>query len=146
MTRIDFYLNAESKSRVVYKICLKVIHARTNVDILCPEPDIALSLDRFLWTASAIGFVPHSLLKRGQMRNAPIAIISEIGHQCGAPTLVNFAQSVPPEFNRYDRLVEIVSSENEDDKSNARARYRFYKSRGYEMNHHDLSSPALRNH
>ena len=146
MTRIDFYLNAESKSRVVYRICLKVIESRTNLDIFCPEADIAASLDRFLWTASSIGFVPHSLVKIGQNRIAPIAIVSEIGTQCGAATLVNLAQSVPPEFNRYDRLVEIVSSGDEDDKSNARTKYRFYKSRGYVMNHHDLSSLAQQNH
>jgi len=51
--------------------------------------------------------------------------------------LLNLAMESPPSFSRFQRLVEIVGIE-EMDMQSGRARYRFYKNRGYEVGHIDL--------
>jgi DNA polymerase-3 subunit chi len=46
--------------------------------------------------------------------------------------LINLDDEWPPFFSRFERLVEIVGTE-EDNKVKARARYKFYKDRGYPL-------------
>ena len=51
--------------------------------------------------------------------------------------LLNLAVESPAMFSRFHRLIEIVGTE-EPEKQAGRARYRFYRDRGYEIVHHDL--------
>jgi DNA polymerase-3 subunit chi len=51
--------------------------------------------------------------------------------------LVNLRAEWPPFFGRFERLIEIVSTD-EDDRSRARERYKFYRDRGYQIRTHDL--------
>jgi DNA polymerase-3 subunit chi len=46
--------------------------------------------------------------------------------------LINLADQEPPFFATFERLLEIVST-FEDDKERARGRYAFYKKRGYDI-------------
>jgi DNA polymerase-3 subunit chi len=52
--------------------------------------------------------------------------------------LLNLRPEWPPLFSRFQRLVEIVSLEDEDRRL-ARERFKFYRDRGYEIRTHDLS-------
>jgi DNA polymerase-3 subunit chi len=52
--------------------------------------------------------------------------------------LVNLHRDPPPFFSRFERLAEIVGTD-EDSVAAGRARYRFYRERGYELRNHDLS-------
>ena len=42
-------------------------------------------------------------------------------------------------FSRFQRLIEIVSADDADDKQQARERFRYYRDRGYEIRTHDLA-------
>ena len=55
--------------------------------------------------------------------------------------LINLRAEQPPFFSRFQRLVEIVSLD-EEDRSHARARFKFYRDRGYAIQSHDLSKSA----
>jgi len=52
--------------------------------------------------------------------------------------LVNLHEESPPAFSRFERLIEVVGTD-EDDRQRARGRFRFYRDRGYEIHHHDLT-------
>jgi DNA polymerase-3 subunit chi len=52
--------------------------------------------------------------------------------------LLNLDAATPPAFERFERLLEIVSADDEDRRV-ARARYRFYRERGYRIADHDLA-------
>jgi len=52
--------------------------------------------------------------------------------------LLNLRPEWPPFFSRFQRLIEIVSLD-EQDRADARERFRFYRDRGYEIRTHDLS-------
>jgi len=52
--------------------------------------------------------------------------------------LLNMAAECPPFFERYERLLEVVGT-SDDERDRGRRRYRFYKERGYAIGNHDLS-------
>jgi DNA polymerase-3 subunit chi len=56
--------------------------------------------------------------------------------------ILNLHADSPPSFSRFERLVELVGTGN-DDRQLARSRFRFYRDRGYEINHYDLSRSSL---
>lgn len=51
--------------------------------------------------------------------------------------LISLHTTCLPFFSRFERVIEIVSQEEEDAKL-GRERYVFYKDRGYELRHFDL--------
>jgi DNA polymerase-3 subunit chi len=52
--------------------------------------------------------------------------------------LVNLGGSVPEGFERFERLIELVSLEPED-RQQARARWKHYQDRGYAIQRHDIT-------
>lgn len=50
--------------------------------------------------------------------------------------LVNVGQTVPEEFERFERIIEIVTDEKED-RLAARRRWKHYSDRGYSILQHD---------
>ena len=52
--------------------------------------------------------------------------------------LINMSDTVPVFFSRFRRTLEVVGA-SESARNDSRERYRFYKSRGYPLNHHNLS-------
>jgi DNA polymerase-3 subunit chi len=59
-------------------------------------------------------------------------------HTGPAEVLVNLHPEPPPFFSRFERLAEIVAADD-DALAAGRARYRFYRERGYELRQHDWS-------
>ena len=59
----------------------------------------------------------------------------------GCEVLLNLGAECPPHFERFPRLLEIVSSTDEE-KDSGRARYRFYRDRGYKIASHDLAQAS----
>ena len=53
--------------------------------------------------------------------------------------LVNLHPAPPPFFSRFERLAEIVGTD-EADAAAGRERWKFYKERGYELRPHNLSA------
>jgi DNA polymerase-3 subunit chi len=63
-----------------------------------------------------------------------------IGHDESFPhseLLISLHNVCLPFFSRFERVIEIVSQDDEDAKQ-GRDRYKFYKDRGYELRHFDL--------
>ncbi|MNT94878.1 DNA polymerase III subunit chi [compost metagenome] len=59
----------------------------------------------------------------------------------GAPhheVLLNLGAEVPEGFGRFEKLIEVVSAHDEEDRGLARNRWRHYASRGYAIVRHDL--------
>ena len=75
---------------------------------------------------------------RGRRRSSSTAAASQLLHD---EVLLNLRPEWPPFFSRFQRLIEIVSLDDED-RAAARERYRFYRDRGYEIRTHDLSKTS----
>lgn len=145
MTSIDFYFNAEDRLQVACRLAGKAVAQKKRMLIYVPEPETASRLDKLMWTWPAIGFVPHCLPQDPLAADTPVHLAMEAGTPeaslAGCGLLLNLAQDAPPHFERFERLLEIVSND-EAERQAGRARYRFYQSRGYKISHHDLAKEA----
>jgi DNA polymerase-3 subunit chi len=57
--------------------------------------------------------------------------------------LVNLGEAVPEGFERFERLIEVVTQDDED-RQRARARWKHYADRGYAITRHDLAAKEAR--
>jgi DNA polymerase-3 subunit chi len=57
----------------------------------------------------------------------------------GVELLLNLGAESPPHFARFERLLEIVSTDD-DERIAGRARFKFYRDRGYAIESHDLAA------
>ncbi len=132
MTRVDFYSNAEPKLQVACQLVAKATRQQLRVVVYAPDENTARSFDKLLWTYRANGFVPHYAFE------TPVVIARKEAEMPHYQVILNLHADSPPLFGRFERLVELVGA-GDDDRRLARDRYRFYRDRGYEIHHHDLS-------
>ena len=141
MTQIDFYSNASDRILVACQLAAKAVAQQLRVLVLAPESQLLQSLDAAMWSTPATGFLPHCVLTSALSDETPVLLTHEIENSQTLPhdqVLMNFASEPPAVFSRFSRLVEIVGS-NEEERLQARSRFKFYRDRGYEIRHHDLS-------
>jgi DNA polymerase-3 subunit chi len=69
----------------------------------------------------------------------PIWIDERLEHAGPAAVLLNLHAEPPPFFSRFERLAELVAAD-ERNVAAGRARFRFYRERGYDLRQHDWSS------
>jgi len=138
MTQIDFYTHVEDKLRTACRLAAKAFSVDLRVMVCCPDADIAGRLDRLLWTTPAIGFIPHCLASDPLAPVTPIVIDYLATEPAHDQVLLNLQPERPALFSRFQRLIEIVSADDEDRRL-ARERFKFYRDRGYEIRTHDLS-------
>ena len=95
-------------------------------------------IDRLLWTAPAISFIPHCFPGDPLAAVTPVIVDHDGGEPPHDELLLNLRTEWPPFFSRFQRVIEIVSLDD-DGRTEARARFKFYRDRGYEIRTHDLS-------
>ena len=140
MTRIDFYFEAEDKLQVACRLSAKAVQQKLRVLIYAAGEADAQRIDKMLWTWQATGFVPHCMARSPLAAQTPVLITHDPEDTPHDEVLLNLHSQWPPAFSRFQRLVEVVGRDDEDRKA-ARARFRFYRTRGYEIVNHDLSKP-----
>ena len=138
MTQIDFYTNVVDKLATACRLAQKGHAVGCRIVASCPDAETAQRLDRMLWMSPATGFTPHCEATHALAAVTPIVIDHRGGEPAHDEVLMNLTDESPPLFARFERLIEIVTLD-EDDKRLARGRYKFYRDRGYEIRVHDLS-------
>ena len=141
MTSIDFYFNAEDRPQVARRLAAKALKQGSRLLIYAPDADTAGRLDTLMWTWPATGFVPHCRAQAPLAAETPVLIASGAETPEGCELLLNLGAECPPHFERFVRLLEVVSVSDEE-KASGRSRYRFYKERGYPIASHDLAQAA----
>jgi DNA polymerase-3 subunit chi len=109
--------------------------------VYAPQAELAQRIDRMLWTWPAIAFVPHCFADDAAAAETPVLIARDAESPPGCDLLLNLAVESPPFFERFERLLEVVS-QDEDERREARARYAWYRERGYAIRNHDLAKDA----
>lgn len=137
MTRIDFYAGSGDIGRTVFALTQKAVRAGHRVWVLARDPAQAAEVDAKLWTEPPGGFLPHCHIDHELARRTPVLI----GHDPDAAphedVLLNLRDEMPVCFSRFGRLLEVVGSDPAAVQA-ARERFRFYRDRGYPLQHHDL--------
>lgn len=137
MTRIDFYRYAEDKVRFACRLAAKAYAKPAKIIVWSPDAKTLSDFDRSLWTWQATSFVPHCRVDSPLAAETPVLLATQGENLPHHEVLLNLSDEWPPFFASFERLLEIVSTD-EADKERARSRYSFYKKRGYDIQVNDV--------
>jgi DNA polymerase-3 subunit chi len=138
VTSIDFYTHCADRLEVAARLVVKAWAQHGSVRVLTPGDDGTAELDARLWRLPPTGFLPHCRLASPLAAETPIVVDHALVHEGPAAVLINLHPSPPPFFSRFERLVEIVGTDDGDTAA-GRERWRFYKERGYALRSHNLA-------
>lgn len=139
MTRVGFYFNAASKLEVARKLCVKAYQSGQCVLLYARDPRLASELDGGLWLNPALSFLPHVRSGHPLAKRTPVLIGDCAEEIASADVLINLDPVCPPFFERFGRVLEVVS-EAPEDRQAARQRFRQYKERGFDPETIDLAT------
>jgi DNA polymerase III subunit chi len=143
-TDLAFHFNAPNKVGYVCKLLRKATQAGARVAVLA-TPDVLARLDLELWALSPVDFVAHvrAPCTPEVLARTPVVLCEALEQaQAGLyGVVVNLLPTVPDGFERFDRVIEVVTLEDVDRQS-ARARWKRYTELGYEITRHDLKLAA----
>jgi DNA polymerase-3 subunit chi len=132
VTRIDFYRYAEDKLHFACRLAAKAYEKPARLVVYSPDRQVLASFDRLLWSYQQLKFIPHCLAGSPVAKETPVILAGEGDVLPHHDVLLNLGDGEPPMFATFERLLEIVTTD-EQDKERARGRYTFYKKRGYEI-------------
>ena len=135
MTRIDFHSNVPDKIAYACRLARKARSTDAQIVILAKDQSQLAVLDEALWTFSEQDFLPHVMLEDALSAQTPILLTTNSAmesphHQM----LINLSDAPPTHFARFERMFEIIASDDTD-KSVGRERYAYYRKRGYPLTH-----------
>lgn len=143
MTEVAFHFNAPDKVSYACRLLRKAVQSGAKV-VVTAEPALLRSLDVALWTFSALDFVSHCYAAKDvTMQGASAVLLADSLQDIAqdAPqrqVLLNLGEEVPAGFERFERLIEVVTLQDAD-RAGARNRWRHYADRGYQIKRHDLA-------
>lgn len=138
MTQVFFYHGASDRIAAACALLGGAYAKKKAMLVYAVDPDVASSLDRMLWTHAALSFVPHCRADSPLAAETPILITDKLDTIAQDERLMNLSRDIPPGFARFESLIEVVG-QDEEDRSAARERVKFYKDRGYDVRYFDLS-------
>jgi DNA polymerase-3 subunit chi len=138
VTKVDFYTGSSDKLRTACQLSHKAMQNGMRVLLHTPDTRVADALDKLLWHYPPTAFIPHCRSHEADAANMPVVLGNDGETFPHSELLISLHTECLPFFSRFGRLIEIVGME-EEDKRQGRERFKFYKDRGYEMRHFDLS-------
>lgn len=135
MTRVDFHSKVPDKLLYACRLIRKARSAGMKVVVYLQDAQQLSEFDQALWTFSEQDFIPHVVA--GDELAAETDVIMSCDANDELPhhqILVNLSTLTPDHFARFERMFEIVSTD-EQDLTAGRGRYKHYQNRGYALTH-----------
>lgn len=143
MTEVAFHFNAPDKLGYACRLLRKAL-ARGSKVVVTAEPPLLRELDVALWTFAPLEFLPHCRSEGSSpamLAASPVVLAASPGDAPHHEVLVNLGHALPEGFERFERLIEVVTGD-ERDRAQARQRWRHYAQRGYAITRHDRAVEA----
>lgn len=142
MTDIAFHFNAPDRVAYVCRLLRKAVGTGAKV-VVTGDAKTLRQIDADLWSLSPTDFVPHCDLDAGAnvLDATPVVLSTAIEAAPHKQVLVNLGQHLPAGFEQFERVIEVVSLDDED-RQMARSRWKQYADQGFNIIRHDL---ALKN-
>ncbi len=139
MTEVAFHFNAPDKLAYACRFARKVLRNRAKLVILGDERALATVSTR-LWSLSATDFLAHAKESdRAEIQAlSPILLLGNLAAATHHDVLLNLTAEVPAGFEAFAKVVEVVASFDDVDRSLARNRWKQYAHQGYGIVRHDL--------
>jgi DNA polymerase III subunit chi len=148
MTEITFYFNVPDRLNYACRLLRKALRsgsdkASAGVAVLAPGAMLS-RFDRALWTFDAIEFIPHLLLPNAvplhtSHLRTPVWLVEQAERAAHLNLLLHLGDEPAEGFESFGRMVEIVSNDSQE-RDAARARWKHYKARGYEIQKHEVAA------
>lgn len=142
MTRVDFYTGTGDKLRTVCQLSHKAMRKGVRAVISTPDETTGNALDKLLWHYPATAFIPHCHSDAAEAAEMPVVLDHGSNQFPHYELLISLHPECVPFFSRFERVIEIVGSD-EEDRRLGRERFKFYRDRGYELRHFDLTQTGL---
>ncbi|MCQ9616873.1 DNA polymerase III subunit chi [Paenalcaligenes niemegkensis] len=145
MGRVDFAFGAPDRLRTACDVVRKQYLGGRRLIIYIDDARQLSRFDHLLWGFEPTAFVPHVRADDSLASSTPIVLcqrdpdpkLSLAGKE--PAWLLNLSSVYPPNADRFERILEIVS-QDADDREAARNRWRQYQSNGHEVRAHQLAS------
>lgn len=132
MTDVAFHFGATDKVAYAVRLLRKAVGTGARVLVVAEEGPLA-RLDAELWAMAHTDFFAHCFADAPPqaMALSPVVLCEYDGvATCPAlEVLVNLGESFPDDFDRHARVIEVVSTE-EQDRMLARQRWKHYVAKG----------------
>ncbi|MDA8328931.1 MAG: DNA polymerase III subunit chi [Betaproteobacteria bacterium] len=138
MTQVDFYSQASDKLELARRIAYKAWQQNKAIMVYSQDESELDRIDAQWWLTPATSFLPHARSHAAHAPTTPIVLGTDIGDLPHCDVLINLSEQPPGFFSRFERLIEIVSTD-ESDRQAARLRWRFYQERGYALHNHNMA-------
>lgn len=139
MTRIEFHFNTSDRLLHTCRLLRKARSQDLRI-VVVGAPATLRQLDQALWSFSATDFLVHcSGTDPLELQQAsPVVLDGQVLGRDDFNVIVNLGDEVPQGFERFERLIEIVASDDHG-RSEARQRWKHYKAQGFDLIQHDLT-------
>ena len=140
--QVDFHFNVPARTAYVCRLLRKVVYSGHRVLVLVPADEID-AIDTALWAFSQEDFIAHARIDAAHLaRHAAVLLSSQWPESLAdglPPVLLNLMADVPDAFHRFQRVLEVVTT-NDADRAQARQRWRTYAQHQIQPNRFDLSA------
>jgi len=132
--RVQFYHNTPDRLALACELVGRAYGSGRKVAIRMPDGASAQALDRLLWTREPLAFVPHVLTDSVLAGETPVVIGADPSNTPWphTDTLFNLASDLPPDYQAFRLVVEIVG-QSEEERLPGRARWTQYRDQGLEL-------------
>jgi DNA polymerase-3 subunit chi len=144
--RVDFYVlkSAAARQRWAFacRLTEKAYLKDLKIVIVSDTLADAQALDELLWTFSERSFIPHKLCLDEQSVDPATAVHLTV--EAALPTadlLVNLAQRLPEQFQRYARIAEVIDAD-EERRRLGRERFKAYRDLKLPLETHQIDESA----
>lgn len=146
MTEIAFHFNVADRLGYCCRLLRKASATGARAVVIGDDEQLG-RLDPLLWSFSPVDFIAHERVSApapatGQAwEPSPVLLMTSAAECPHHEVLINLADPTPEQFERFERVIEIVGS-TPDERLKARQRWRHYADRGYRLQQHDQGKPA----
>lgn len=142
MSDVEFHTHTPDSLLYACRLLRKAAANAAQVLVTADAPTLA-QLDQQLWAFSSTEFVPHCFQDAPAhvLDNSPIVLTPVLPEKAEQTILLNLGSEVPAGFEQFARILEIVS-EDDDDKRQARSRWKHYAASGCQLSSHNTQAKA----
>ncbi len=139
---IQFHFNVEHRLLYSCRVVRKALAAGKSVLASTRSADRLARFDAALWTFSALDFVPHVYADSPLAARTPVLLALDAASAPARDVLLQLDDDAPPGFaevfSRFERVIEVVSRDD-DDRGQARVRFRAYSEAGLAPESHKVA-------
>ena len=143
MTEVEFHVNVPDRLQYACRLLRKASRKGVRVAVT-GSPSVLNELDRQLWTFDAEEFIAHVRVAAGQasgssVQRSPVWLVEDASVGAELAVLVNLGDELAAGFELYERLIEVVSSDDAE-RDAGRQRWKQYLARGYTPRKHEVAA------